>query len=415
MNLRCRALLLCGLVLFLAIAPGRAVAEAAPLPNLNASACADGVQSSGAQYRICLPTAVPWNGDLLVFAHGYVPADAPVAIPEEQLELPDGTYLPDLVTDLGYAFAMSSYRLNGLAIKEGLDDTAEVVQIFADLHGTPAHVFLAGVSEGGLIAALAAERRPDVFSGALATCGPVGDFRRQVNYFGDVRVLFDYFFPGVLPGSAVSVPQEVMDNWETVYRPAVQAALLGNPLNTAQLLSTARVPFNPADPATGVDAILQALWYNVFATNDSVAKLGGQPFDNATRRYRGSLNDSQLNATVARFTADPAALAEIAAFYQTSGLLAMPVVTLHTLGDPVVPYWHEPAYRWKVFASGASALHHNVPSPAFGHCQFTTAEVTAAFAILVMQVTGQPLQRADTVLVNAADRERYRRLVEAWR
>ena len=59
------------------------------------------------------------------------------------------------------------------------------------------------------MAALAAEQRPDLFNGALAACGPVGDFAAQIDYLGDFRVLFDYFFPGVIPGGAVDVPDSV--------------------------------------------------------------------------------------------------------------------------------------------------------------------------------------------------------------
>jgi hypothetical protein len=42
---------------------------------------------------------------------------------------------------------------------------------------------------------------------------------------------------------------------------------------------------------------------------------------------------------VQRFDADPAALLEIGRYYETSGELKVPLVTLHTSGDPIVPYW----------------------------------------------------------------------------
>ena len=35
-----------------------------------------------------------------------------------------------------------------------------------------------------------------------------------------------------------------------------------------------------ANPSTIVNTALDALWYNVFATNDAVQKLGGNPFGN---------------------------------------------------------------------------------------------------------------------------------------
>ena len=39
-------------------------------------------------------------------------------------------------------------------------------------------------------------------------------------------------------------------------------------------------------------------WYNVFATNDGIEKLGGQPFDNGWRWYTGSSDDLRLNIGV---------------------------------------------------------------------------------------------------------------------
>ncbi len=160
----------------------------------------DGQLPSGAYYRICMPSG-EWNGNLAIYAHGYVAFNKPITIPEDQLQLPGGSSLPELINSLGFAFATTSYRMNGLAIKTGVDDLVDVVNVFSATHSVPTYTLVTGVSEGGLITALAIEQRPDVFDGGLATCGPIGDFSQQINYFGDFRVLFDYFFPGVIPGS----------------------------------------------------------------------------------------------------------------------------------------------------------------------------------------------------------------------
>lgn len=351
----------------------------------------DGLQASGAVYRICMPPEGKWNGNLVLYAHGYVAFNQPIAIPEDQLTLPDGISIPGMVTGLGYGFATTSYRVNGLAVQPGISDLLDLVQLFTATHGQPGHIYLVGPSEGGLIAALAVEQHADVFDGGVSACGPIGDFRRQINYIGDVRVLFDYFFPGVLPGSAVSIPQEVMDNWEMIYKGQVEAALRANPSATSQLLKVARIPTDPSHPESRIDAVAQVLWYNVFATNDGIDKLGGQPFDNSTRRYFGSTNDLLLNWKVARFRADAAALAEIETHYQTSGDLTVPLVTLHTLGDPIVPYWHQLLYRQKVVDHRDQALRTHIPSLRYGHCNFTASNVLIAFALLVIRVEGSPL------------------------
>src|SRR5262245_32343925 len=174
-----------------------------------AAACdPDGIQESGAVYRICMPPAGQWNGRLVIWAHGYVSFDKPVSIPEDQLHLPDGTSIPDIVNALGFAFATTSYSVNGTAVRQGLADVTDLVSVFAAAKGPASRVYLVGASEGGLVTALAVEQHPDLFAGGLATCGPIGSFPLQVAYIGDFRVLFDYFFPDLLPGDPGHVPEE---------------------------------------------------------------------------------------------------------------------------------------------------------------------------------------------------------------
>ena len=354
------------------------------------SSCSeDAPQPSGALHRVCMPEPGCWNGDLVLFAHGYVAFNEPVAIPEDQLTLPNGTTLPRIVNALGFGFATSSYPVNGLAIRPGVTDMRDLVDTFTAQEGPPGRVYLTGASEGGIVTALALEQFPEVFSGGLAACGPVGDFRRQMDYWGDLRAVFDYFFPELIPGSAVDIPDEVIENWDSFYAPRVLDALRASPGARDELLAVTRAPFDPAAPATKEETILDVLWYNIFATNDGIDKLGGQPFDNRDRFYTGSTDDLLLNQGVRRYEADPAALLEIAASYETSGRLASPVVTLHTTKDPIVPYWHEPRYRLKTLLSGSGLLHLNLPVARYGHCEFKVPEVLAAFGLLVLKVRGQ--------------------------
>ena len=52
------------------------------IPEQPDAVCNDGTQTSGALYRICMPNS-NWNGELVVYAHGYVAPDDPLAIPAE--------------------------------------------------------------------------------------------------------------------------------------------------------------------------------------------------------------------------------------------------------------------------------------------------------------------------------------------
>jgi len=387
-GLRRFAALFAALAVLLAFAAPPAHAE--PLAPM---ACGpDGVQASGAKYRICIPIFPRWNGDLIVYAHGYVPATEPVAIPEDQLYLSSGTYIPDAANLLGYAFATTSYSVNGLAINPGLADLVDLVDIFRAAHPKLKRVVLVGVSEGGLITTLAVERYPEVFSGGLAACGPIGDFQGQVNYVTDFRVVFDYFFPGRIPGSPVEIPPAIVGTWESYYTSTVVPVLTapGSAISVTQLMTVTGVPHIPGDPTTTADGISTELWYNMKATNDATAKLGGQPFDNRTRVYAGSMNDAALNAGVQRFAGNPAARAEIQIRYETTGRPLVPLVTIHTTNDQTVPYWHQTLYRAKVEAKHATPRHDFIVVDRFGHCNFTEPEVVQALLLLQARINNPP-------------------------
>ncbi|MBP8293275.1 MAG: alpha/beta fold hydrolase, partial [Caldilineaceae bacterium] len=200
------------------------------------AACTDGAQPSGAIYRICLPDApTPWNGQLMVYAHGYVDPTQPVGLPEDQLSIPGFGSIADIFTMQGYAFATTSYRRNGLAIQEGVADILELLDIFEQTIGVPRRVLLIGISEGGAIATFVAERHPDRIDGGLALCGPYGDFQRQVDYFADFRVVFDYFFPGVMPPTPIDIPDELLTKWNTGFYSETLRPVLVDPANAISL------------------------------------------------------------------------------------------------------------------------------------------------------------------------------------
>jgi pimeloyl-ACP methyl ester carboxylesterase len=378
---------------------------AAAFPACSQSNCTTGVRPNGATYLVCMPETSCANGNIVVFAHGFVAPGQPLTVPQSQLSV-GGVSLPATLNQLGYGFAASSYSKNGLAITQGVDDTRDLVQNVLQPQFSPRRTYLIGVSEGGLVTALSAEQLPNLYNSAGAACGPIGSFQNQINYLGDFRVVFDYFFPGLLPGSAVSIPQELITDWNSVYVPRILGALTANPSATAQLLSVTNAPVT-SDPATIGATVLELLSYNVIATNDAVATLGGQPFDNHNRIYLGSRNDLLLNLKVKRFTASPSAAAAIAAHYETSGRLMMPLVTIHTTGDPLIPYSQEALYTLKTLAAGSFFQRTNIPVTTYGHCSFTSGEVLAAFAIMVLRDTGANLSSSIQSMLPEAQRAAF--------
>jgi hypothetical protein len=343
--------------------------------------------SGPAQYVVYMPQpANCFNGGVILFAHGYIPVGSPANTWLSQLQLPDGTSIPALINSLGFGFAASGFSKDGLAVLQGIQDTKALVNVLQSLHIPVRKVFITGASEGGLITAKSVESDPS-YAGGVAVCGPIGSFPQQINYLGDARVLFDYFFPGVLgarwTASNITIPAELMANWTSKYVPAIRNAVSASPLATFQFLNASNIPIG-VNPANAADSIVAALFYNVFATNDARATLGGNPYDNIGRLYKGSFNDARLNVSVARFAADSAALVEMAR-YETDGFLSNPLVTLHTLADPQVPFWHETLYRAKVASRNSLADLNQIPVLAYGHCNVSAADAQLALALMLLK------------------------------
>ena len=78
-----------------------------------------GVQASGALYGVWMPETTCWNGNFVVFAHGYVAPNQGPGVPADQLTI-GGISLPATFNQLGYGFAASGYSKNGLAIIQGV-------------------------------------------------------------------------------------------------------------------------------------------------------------------------------------------------------------------------------------------------------------------------------------------------------
>ena len=347
---------------------------------------------------ICIPSE--WNGQVIIYAHGYVAPQLPLALPVDELTL-GGTFMPETLMSLGFAFITSSFRKNGVAIEQGAEDLNQLLQHFKSMVSPRSlqKAYIIGGSEGGLIALRLLERFPGKYDAGLALCAPVGGSADFIKYAYDFRVVFDYFFPTVFtfppnqpgeqPFGAVDVPEDAFLFWEAVYATRIAIALTLNPSATAQLFSVTGAVTDPADPSSFVETALLLLFYNIFGTNDLIATSGGGPYDNRATTYVGSTDDAALNAGVERIKSDGRARAYARRFYEPKGTLHDPLVTLHNEFDPVVPFQHGVKYANLVAKKHKSALLSTLSSPGYGHCEFTADEVLDAFLLMVQQATAQ--------------------------
>jgi pimeloyl-ACP methyl ester carboxylesterase len=345
--------------------------------TLDAPVHIEGKIGPGALYQIDVP--VQWNGDLVVYLHGYVNPAMPVTLPN------NGPVRAGLLAR-GFAVIASSFSETGYAVKEGTIQSHQLSGIFASRVATPNRTFLFGRSMGGLIGLLLTEKHADQYAGSLLVSGVVGGSDDEIQYLGDIRVLFDAVYPGVLAGTLENPP--VITDLNTQIAGPVVAAVSANPNGLGIIQMLARRPLAGADSQELVASLVNALAFAMMGGGDLIDRAHGHSYyDNHDWRYTSPglpvqlLDD--LNARVARYSRTPDAANYYAHYGEPSGNLTIPVLTMHTTRDPVVPVWHEDLLGQ--VGAGPNLLQRRITR--FGHDNSTTDEMLASFDDLVAWVT----------------------------
>jgi|SRR5579872_354460 len=319
---------------------------------------------NGAKFRIDIPAN--WNGGLVVYCHGYSPI--PVSYKE-------GTLPPifAIFTEQGYALAQSGYAAGGWAVQEAVTDTESLRRYFTTKYGKPKETYITGHSMGGFLTMLLIEQYPSAYDAGLALCGPLA----PANYFMgrgafDARVVFDYYFPGVLPAPN-NVPPDFRNSKEAAEK--VAAVLDASPEKSAALRRYAGA-HNNKDLASTLTFITDML-------RELHERAGGNPFDNRGVIYETPGEDyNALNDGVKRYAADQRAAEYVRTWYTPTGRLERPLLAIHTTYDPLVPVRIPDMYPGIVDQAGAANMfvqqyvHHD------GHCAILPAEIAKGFSEL---------------------------------
>jgi pimeloyl-ACP methyl ester carboxylesterase len=341
---------------------------------------AGGFTGPGSLYALYKPTQ--WNGRLVIYAHGYVDPDLGVSLPAIEP-------LRDALVAQGFAVAYSSYSENGFAIKDGVQRTHQLKGLFRARFGKPSRTYVIGHSLGGIITAALAESYPGDYDGAMPMCGLVGGSEAELAYIANVRLLFDTFYPGLLPGSVLDVPAGL--DFATQVAPGLVGYFTANPAAAQGLGAIASFDQAPLPYASGselVNSALQALGFQFNGIGDLLDRThGNSPIDNTTTVYTAAALPPQLvagvNASIGRVATTPDAKNYIRKYYEPTGRLKIPVLTLHTTRDPIVPIFHEGLYAQRAAAAGSSNLLVQRSITRYGHCTFSGTEMVTGLAQLV--------------------------------
>lgn len=366
----------------------------------------EGVLPNGATWIADVPAN--WNGTLVLYSHGYNPT--PTNPPANS---PDPATAEALLAR-GYALAGSSYSRSGWVTDTAARDQLDTLQAVAALIGRPHRSIALGTSFGSMVTGQLAERGGRWLDGAVATCGLMGGGIDLHNYQLDGSHALAQL---LLAGQQVPVVHftDTAEAFATADRMVAaldqaQASPEGrarSALITALFQAPAWAPGQPKPADGDIEAQQVGRYQNLRAIlpfilagrYDMEQSAGGNPSWNEGVNYGRQLAESGLLADVARLyrragvdlhaelrlltrtanvTADPAAHRWMLETSTLSGRLDMPVLTLHTTDDGLVPVQHEEEYAEDVHHSGSAALVRQAYVDHPGHCAFTTAELVAA-------------------------------------
>jgi pimeloyl-ACP methyl ester carboxylesterase len=389
--------------------PGYVVADpdcdldGTPFTPVAGSAVHTGVEQ-GAAYRIEVPRR--WNGRLVVFAHGYRGNGTVLFVSNPQLR--------EHYLDRGYAWAASSYQLNGYQVGQGVRDSHALISLFRRVTGRPAQsVLMTGESMGGHITAVAIERFPRSFAGAMPVCGVLGD-----------AALYDYFLDANVTAAALSDVDIAFETTPEEWRAQVRRMMTALGLSTGAppaLTPAGRTWSDVVERRTGGERPGFDASFAYWNTATSLEPYADLPFlfglypglsdsaDNvagnrhtvyrSTDAPRLTPAERRLNADVLRVSPSARPSPDLGGIPRVDGRPRVPVLSLHGLGDLFVPFSMEQIYAQR---SARTGLFVSRAIRATGHCDFTQPELRTGFDDLTRWIATGHRAPGDPILTPRA-------------
>ena len=346
----------------------------------------------GGLYRIEIPET--WNGELVLFAHGFVPNTGATGS-----NLRVGTHrIREHLIQEGFAWAASSYRCNGYVPGQGLLDTVALGDLFTKSNEgrAPRRMYLTGESMGGHVTLLGMQEFPDMFAGGLAMC-PAGP------------ELFDYY-------AAVSAAAEVVTglqfHTDTMPQDVLKMTeLLGKPpeyTDKGRQLASVQIQISGGPRPFAVEGLASRFLANL-ATSPAALLGSTTPTNRAidTAHIKYSIDESlglttdALNSKARRKTGDPQMRSATGPYEEVvpfDGKIQRPLLTMHGTGDLYVPIFLEQSLKRAVLAAGNERLLTQRIYRIGTHCQFSQPEMIKAFDDLVTWVRQGTKPAGDDVM-----------------
>lgn len=385
------ALTLGSLLISLSLIQRSPAAKAAPL-DLSG-------EIDGAPYRIRVPDV--WNGTLLIFAHGYRDkADHPGEVDNRNADVAPAAALEAPLLAQGFALAGTAYKDNGWAIEDAIQDVKNLAVFFRDNVAQPQRTIIVAASLGTFVGFKSMEQFGGIYDGALCLCGAGAGATRLWDSGVPLYLAYDIVF-GIPAswGTVGEVRNDIDFDTEVLAKLGPE---LGNIANFPKFEFIRLVAKNPGrgivpppPPNFYPGWALTDFFFFTEARAELQRRAGGPFVQNLDQSYDLTdpekaylagiglptpLADAWLAQMNARrdIAAGPAARNYVRNNTDFNGKIHHPILTVHTIIDPLLVVANESAYAELNASRGKEDLLFQTYTTGVGHCNLTGPQILTA-------------------------------------
>jgi hypothetical protein len=358
---------------------------------------------NGAPYRIRVPEV--WNGTLLVFAHGYRDkADHPGEIDNRTADVAPSAALEAPLLAQGFALAGTAYKDNGWDIGDAIQDVKNLTVFFQENVAQPQHTILVAASLGTFVGYKSMEQFGGIYDGALCLCTAGAGATRLWDSGVPLYLAYDVVF-GIPPswGTVGEVRNDIDFETEVLAKLGPELANIANFPKFEFIRLVAKNPGQgitpPPPPAFYPGWALTDFFFFTEARAELQRRAGGPFVQNLDQNYTLTAAEKTylagiglpapvVDAWLAQMNARRDIEAKTSARNYVrnntdfNGKIRHPILTVHTIIDPLLVVANESAYAELNAAAGKQDLLFQTFTTGVGHCNLTGPQVLTAIGAI---------------------------------
>jgi len=361
----------------------------------------------GAPFRIRVPEV--WNGTLLIFAHGYRDkADHPGEIDNRNADVAPNPALEAPLLAQGFALAGSAWKDNGWAVEDAIQDTRNLALYFTANVAKPQRTIIVAASLGTFVGYKSMEQFNGIYDGALCLCSAGAGATRLWDSGVPLYLAYDVIF-GIPPswGTVGEVRNAIDFDTEVLAKLAPELSNIANFPKFEFIRLVAKNPGRgitpPPPPNFFPGWALTDFFFFTEARAELQRRAGGPIVQNldqeysitpAEKAYLAGIGlptpvvDAWLAQMNARRNIEAKASARNYVRNNTNfnGKIKNPILTVHTIIDPLLVVANDSAYAETNAAAGKQELLFQTFTTGVGHCNLTGPQVLTAIGAIDLWV-----------------------------